>query len=233
MAAKLLDYLSLQVRVGISTEELNTISVEWAKKHGVFHAPLNYNGFPKSICTSLNNVVCHGIPNSQTIIASGDILNIDVTLYYEGYYGDVSRTFLIGDVSRSASLLVERAEKAMWLGIEAIRPGGYINEISNAIADYIEPFGYGIVTQLGGHGVGKAFHESPFVAYHRQRSKGVQLRPGMTFTVEPMINEGSSEVFTDAEDGWTVYTKDDALSAQFEHTVAVTPHGVEVLTKSS
>ncbi len=232
-AAEVLDFLTPFVHSGVSTLELDRRASEYMTRHDLIPATLNYNGYPKSICTSINDVVCHGIPSENDVLRSGDIVNVDVTVIKDGYFGDTSRMFLIGEVSPEARLLVERAEKAMYKGIAAIRPYGFLNEIGNAIEGYIEKFDYGIVRDFTGHGVGRKFHEEPAVLHYAVREKGPRLEPGMTFTVEPMINLSSNdEVEVDPDDKWTVRTKDGALSAQWEHTVAVTEKGYEILTLS-
>ncbi len=230
LAGQLLEEVGGLVKAGISTQVLNDFCVTWANKRNIKHAPLHYNGFPKSICTSVNHVVCHGIPNSKKVLREGDIINIDITLLLEEYHGDTSKTFMVGKVAESTSLLVKRAEKAMWAGIEAVKKNGYLNDIGNTVSEYLNPFGYGIVRKLGGHGIGKEFHEHPFVPYYSQKKRGLKLKPGMTFTIEPMINEGSSDVTIDKYDGWTVYTADETISAQFEHTIAITEDSVVILT---
>jgi methionyl aminopeptidase len=231
LAARLLDYLSEHVVEGVRTEEIDRLADRFTREHGAESAPYGYRGFPKHVCTSINDVVCHGIPSERNVLGSGDIVNVDVTVKLEGYHGDTSRTFLIGDVDSDARLLVSRTEKAMYRGIDAVRPGKYLYEVGKAIEGYLSKFGYGIVRAFSGHGIGKAFHEEPMVFHHYSRANKIRLRPGMTFTVEPMINMGGShEVTVDREDGWTVRTKDGSLSAQFEHTVLVTDDGVEILT---
>lgn len=232
LAAQLLNYIEPFVKVGVSTLHLNDLCEEYTQKHGAISAPLNYHGFPKSICTSINNVVCHGIPSEKEILKDGDIVNIDVTVILDGYHGDTSRTFLVGDVAEKARNLVLRTEKAMYRGIDAIEPGKYLYEVGRAIEKFIAKFGYSIVRDYGGHGIGKGFHEEPYVHHHFTQEDAIRLRPGMTFTVEPMINMGSSyEVVTSRQDGWTVTTADGGRSAQFEHTVLVTSQGHEILTK--
>lgn len=232
LAAQLLRHIEPYVREGVSTLYLNDLCEEFTQKNGAASAPLNYHGFPKSICTSVNNVVCHGIPSDQEFLKNGDIVNVDVTVLLDGYHGDTSATFLVGAVSEEAKNLVLRTENAMYRGIEAIAPGKNLYEVGRAIEKYISKFGYSIVRDYGGHGIGKAFHEEPYVHHHYTREDAIRLMPGMIFTVEPMINMGGSyEVVTSREDGWTVTTKDGSLSAQFEHTVLVTDKGVEILTK--
>jgi methionyl aminopeptidase len=231
LAAELLIYIESFVKIGVSTEELNTICHEFTVKRGAIPAPLNYKGsFPKSICTSINDVVCHGIPKATDILKDGDILNIDVTPILNGYHGDTSRMFLLGNVKPEIKKLVEDTEKAMWIGIDQIKPGKRVNDISNAIDDYLTPLGYGIVRDLMGHGVGKKFHEDPQVPHFRQSRLLAKLEPGMTFTVEPMVNLGTHQVLFSKTDKWTVRTKDGKWSAQTEHTVLVTDSGYEVLT---
>ena len=232
LAAKLLNYISPFVKEGISTLYLNDLCEEFTKKHGAISAPLNYNGFPKSICTSLNNVVCHGIPSEKEILKDGDIINIDVTVKLNGYYGDTSRTYLIGNVSEKAKYLVSRTENAMYRGIKAVKPGKSLYEVGKAIEKYISKFDYSIVRDFVGHGIGKNFHEDPQVLHYYSLRNKIRLQEGMIFTIEPMINLGKSyKVKVSSEDGWTVTTEDGSLSAQFEHTVLVTSKGAEILTK--
>lgn len=234
MASQLLDFIEPFVKPNIDTLSLNNLCHQWCLEHGVIPAPLNYKGFPKSICTSVNDVVCHGIPNKEQILKDGDIINIDVTLIINGYHGDTSRTFLVGDVSEGAKKLVERTKKALEIGIQAVHPKNYFYHIGEAIEKYIQQFNYGIVREFGGHGIGEKFHEDPFVPHYlvskKERKKSNQFIPGMVFTVEPMINQGHKEIFIDNQDGWTVFTKDHSLSAQFEHTILVTKDGCEILT---
>jgi len=230
LAARLLRYIEPYVTAGRSTGEINDICAEYMASHGATSATLNYRGYPKAICTSVNNVVCHGIPDKTQFIKDGDIINIDVTVLLNGYHGDTSRTFLIGNVSEKAKLLCQRAEQAMYEGIRVIRPGLYLNEIGNTIDSFVAKYGYSVVRALGGHGIGRVFHEDPFVFHFKNKVKGPRLKQGMIFTVEPMINEGGFEVVTDPVDKWTVTTCDGSLSAQFEHTVLVTDSGNEILT---
>jgi len=233
LAAKLLKYIESFVKEGVSTLYLNDLCEEFTKKHGAISAPLNYNGFSKSICTSINNVVCHGIPSEKEILEDGDILNIDVTVKLDGYYGDTSKTYLIGNVDEEAKYLVRRTENAMYRGIKAVKPGKSLYEVGKAIEKYISKFGYSIVRDFVGHGIGKNFHEDPQVLHYYSLRNKIRLQEGMIFTIEPMINMGKSyEVKVSSEDGWTVTTEDGSLSAQFEHTVLVTSKGVEILTKA-
>ncbi|MBD3369811.1 type I methionyl aminopeptidase [Candidatus Fermentibacteria bacterium] len=231
LAARLLQHVSEHVTEGTSTEEIDRICDRFTESHGAQSAPYGYRGFPKHVCTSVNDVVCHGIPSEKDVLSRGDIVNVDVTVRLDGYHGDTSRTFMIGEVDRDAELLVRRTEKAMYRGIDAVRPGKYLYEVGKAVERYLSKFGYGIVRAFSGHGIGRSFHEEPMVFHHYSRANKIRLRPGMTFTVEPMINMGGShEVTVSSEDGWTVRTKDGSLSAQFEHTVLVTEEGVEILT---
>ncbi|MCD6328886.1 MAG: type I methionyl aminopeptidase [Candidatus Cloacimonetes bacterium] len=231
-AAQLLDYIEPFVKEGVTTLYLNDLCEEFTQKHGAISAPLHYNGFPKSICTSINNVVCHGIPSKNDILKDGDIINIDVTVILDGFHGDTSRTFMIGTVDDNVKNLVRRTKKAMYKGINAVKPGKYLYEVGKAIEKYISKFGYSIVREYGGHGIGREFHEEPQVFHHFTLSNKMPLREGMTFTIEPMINMGSSYlVKTSKKDGWTVTTADGSPSAQFEHTILVTADGAEILTK--
>jgi len=233
LAAKLLKYIESFVKEGVSTLYLNDLCEEFTKKHGAISAPLNYNGFSKSICTSINNVVCHGIPSEKEILEDGDILNIDVTVKLDGYYGDTSKTYLIGNVDEEAKYLVRRTENAMYRGIKAVKPGKSLYEVGKAIEKYISKFGYSIVRDFVGHGIGKSFHEDPQVLHYYSLRNKIRLQEGMIFTIEPMINMGKSyEVKVSSEDGWTVTTEDGSLSAQFEHTILVTSKGAEILTKA-
>ncbi len=232
LAAGLLDYIEPFVKKDTSTLRLNDLCEKFTKEHGAISAPLNYHGFPKSICTSINDVVCHGIPSAKEILKDGDIVNVDVTVILDGFHGDTSKTFLVGDVKSETRKLVSSTEEAMLRGINAVKPGGFLNEVGREIEQFIGKLGYSIVTALGGHGIGRGFHEDPMVLHHYSRQNRIKLKEGMTFTVEPMINMGtSSKVVISPDDGWTVRTKDGSLSAQFEHTILVTSDGAEILTK--
>lgn len=233
LAAKTLSYLAPYVAPGISTAKLNDLADNFIRQHHAVPAPLNYNGFPKSICTSANNVVCHGIPSSKQILIEGDIVNIDITTVLNGYYGDVSATFPIGTISPPAKKLIEVTRESLNLAIHSLAPGKLLNlVVGKTIEDYVAKFGYSPVRLLGGHGVGLEFHEDPFVYHYYRPNDTIILRPGMTFTIEPMINASSDwEVDIDKSDGWTVRTRDGSLSCQFEHTVLITDNGYEVLTK--
>ncbi|MGC9525183.1 MAG: type I methionyl aminopeptidase [Limnospira sp.] len=229
LAAALLDYLEPMVKPGVSTLELNDEAERWTQAHGARSAPLGYNGFPKSICTSVNEVICHGIPNAKQILQDGDIINIDVTPIVEGYHGDTSRTFFVGTPSPTAKKLVEVTEECLRRAIATVKPGSRIGDIGAAIQEYAEGEGFSVVRDFVGHGVNTVFHTAPQIPHYGTRGKGKKLRSGMVFTIEPMINEGTWEAQV-LEDGWTAITKDGKLSAQFEHTIAVTDQGVDILT---
>jgi methionyl aminopeptidase len=228
---QLLDFVRPHIKAGVSTEDINALVHEYTVRHGHRPATLGYHGFPKSCCTSINEVVCHGIPSPSEILKDGDIINVDLTTIVDGFYGDSSETFLIGEVSPQARHLVAVAAEAMVRGIRAVVPGKPLSCIAEAIQPFVEKEGCTVVQQYTGHGVGKQFHEH-FTVYHHidPDAEEIIMEPGMTFTIEPMINLGNWRVLTDRHDGWTVRTKDGALSAQFEHTVAVTEEGVDVLT---
>jgi methionyl aminopeptidase len=229
LASQLLDYLTPLIQPGISTLELNDLAEQWTQAQGAKSAPLGYNGFPKSICTSVNEVVCHGIPNAKEILRAGDIMNVDVTLIVDGYHGDTSRMFCVGQPSAIAGKLVEVTQKCLYLGIEQVKPGARIGDIGAAIQEFAEFQGFSVVRDFVGHGISHIFHTAPQIPHYGQRGTGKKLRPGMVFTIEPMINEGTHEVEVLA-DQWTAVTKDRKLSAQWEHTIAVTADGVEILT---
>lgn len=229
LAAELLHHLEKMVQPGISTLELNDEAESWTRSHGAKSAPLGYHGFPKSICTSVNEVVCHGIPNAKQVLKEGDIINIDVTPTLEGYHGDTSKTFFVGTPSPTAKKLVEITEECLRRGIAQVKPGSRIGDIGAEIQEYAESQGFSVVRDFVGHGVSNVFHTAPQIPHYGTRGKGKRLRSGMVFTIEPMINEGTWEVEVLA-DKWTAVTKDRKLSAQFEHTIAVTDSGVELLT---
>jgi methionyl aminopeptidase len=229
LAAELLDYLAPMVKPGVSTLELNDAAEEWTQKKGAKSAPLGYHGFPKSICTSVNEVVCHGIPSAKHILRDGDIINIDVTPTVDGYHGDTSRTFFVGEPSPLARKLVEVTEECLRRGIAEVKPNARVGDIGAAIQEYAEANGFSVVRDFVGHGVNRVFHTAPQIPHYGKRGTGRKLRKGMVFTIEPMINEGTWEVEV-LDDEWTAVTKDRKLSAQFEHTIAVTDDGVEILT---
>ena len=213
----------------MSTEEIDRMVYEYTTSHGGIPAPLNYEGYPKSVCVSINNVVCHGIPSENTILKEGDIVNVDATTIVDGYYADASRMFIMGKASEEAERLVQVAKECLEKGVEAVKPWGFLGDIGAAVSEYAEANGYSVVIDLGGHGVGKQFHEEPFVPHVGEAGTGMVLVPGMVFTIEPMINAGGYEVYIDEEDEWTVYTEDGSLSAQWEYTLLVTETGIEIL----
>ncbi|MFO5526252.1 MAG: type I methionyl aminopeptidase [Cuspidothrix sp.] len=229
LAAKLLQHLEPLVKPGVSTLELNDEAERWTQKHGAKSAPLGYKGYPKSICTSVNEVICHGIPNAKQILKDGDIINIDVTPIVDGYHGDTSKTFLVGNPTPKAQKLVEVTEECLRLGIAEVKPGAKLGDIGAAIQEYAESFGFSVVRDFVGHGISNIFHTAPDIPHYGIRGRGKKLRTGMVFTIEPMINEGTHEAEM-LGDGWTAVTSDRLLSAQFEHTIAVTEDGVEILT---
>jgi methionyl aminopeptidase len=230
MAAETLVHVGELIRPGMTTEEINTIVHEDTIRRGGYPAPLNYKGFPKSVCTSVNEVVCHGIPGPQ-VLKDGDIVNVDVTTIYKGFYGDTSATFYIGRPSPDARKVVETARRALEVGIAEVKDGARLGDIGAAIQEYVEAQGCSVVRDFVGHGIGRRFHEPPQVKHFGRRGTGERIKTGMTFTIEPMVNFGRWEVEIDPNDKWTVTTADGSLSAQFEHTVLVTKAGCEVLTK--
>ncbi len=230
LAAETLDFIVPHVTADTTTEELDRLCHEFIVGHGAVPAPLGYRGYPKSICTSINHVVCHGIPNDRKL-REGDILNIDVTVILDGWHGDTSRMFLVGAVPRRAERLVDVTFEAMWRGIRTVKPGMTLGDIGHAIQSYAEGERCSVVRDFCGHGIGRIFHEPPNVLHFGRPGSGAVLAPGMLFTIEPMINLGRAEV-TILPDGWTAVTRDRSLSAQFEHTIGVTADGVEVFTLS-
>jgi methionyl aminopeptidase len=231
LAAETLDYITPYVQVGVSTEELDRLCHEFILGHGAVPAPLGYRGFPKSICTSINHVVCHGIPSPDKKLADGDIINIDVTVILEGWYGDTSRMFLVGKPKIKAKRLCEVTFEAMWRGIEEVRPGVTLGDVGYAIQSFAEKQGFSVVRDFCGHGLGRVFHTAPSVLHYGRPGTGIELRAGMFFTIEPMINAGRHEVLI-LRDEWTAVTRDKSLSAQFEHSIGVTETGYEVFTLS-
>ena len=226
-----LDLVAEKIHEGMSTEDINTIVHNYTIEKGGIPAPLNYQGFPKSVCTSINEEVCHGIPDKDIILRSGDIINVDVSTILDGYFSDSSRMFLIGDVSEEARKLVEVTKECLYKGIEAVKPWGFLGDIGAAIQEHAEANGYSVVRDFGGHGVGLEFHEEPFVYHFGNKGEGMILVPGMMFTIEPMINAGGYSLFVDADNDWTAITDDGSLSAQWEHQILVTEDGVEILSK--
>ena len=219
-----LDLVEEKIKEGMSTEEINTLVYNYTVEHGAIPAPLNYEGFPKSVCTSINDEVCHGIPDKNIILKNGDIINVDVSTIKDGYFSDASRMFEIGDVSEEAKHLVKVAKECLDKGLEAVKPWGFLGDIGAAVQEHAEKNGYSVVRDFGGHGVGIRFH-----AHIGTRGEGMVLVPGMVFTIEPMLNQGDYHVFVDADNDWTALTEDGSLSAQWEYTVLVTDTGVEIL----
>lgn len=231
LAAKTLDYITDYVVPGITTNYLNDLCHEFIIKAGGTPAPLNYKGFPKSICTSVNHVVCHGIPSHKKL-KNGDIINIDVTTIVNGWHGDSSRMYYVGDVGIKQKRLIQVTYDAMMIGVEMVRPGVHLRDIGWAIQKYVEKHQYSVVRDYTGHGIGQVFHDEPSVLHYGNKDTQVVLEEGMFFTIEPMVNTGKHDTILSKFDGWTVYTRDKSLSAQFEHTVGVTHNGVEIFTKS-
>ena len=228
---EVLDHVAANIKAGMSTADIDKLVYDYTTAHGGIPAPLGYEGFPKSVCTSLNNEVCHGIPDENIILEEGDIINVDVSTILDGYYSDASRMFAIGEISEEAKRLLKVTEECVELGLAAAKPWGHLGDIAHAINSHAQKHGYSVVEEIGGHGIGLEFHEEPFVSYVTPAGTEMVLVPGMIFTIEPMINEGSPDFFIDEDNGWTVYTVDDCLSAQIEYMVLVTETGVEVLTK--
>jgi len=230
LASQTLDMLTDYVKPGISTDKIDELSYEFIKDNGGHSAPLYYRGFKKSLCTSLNHVVCHGIP-SDRIISEGDAVNIDVTAIVNEYYGDTSRMFAVGDISIKAKNLIDVTYEAMMKAIKILKPGIKLGDIGFEIQSYVENKGFSVVRDFCGHGISNTFHESPNVLHYGKKNTGIELRPGMTFTIEPMINAGKFDVKV-LNDGWTAVTKDKSLSAQFEHTIGITEDSYEIFTES-
>ena len=231
LAAETLDFIGPHVRPGVSTDELNKLCHDFIVDHGAIPAPLNYKGFPKSICTSINHVVCHGIPSEKRVV-DGDTMNIDVTVILDGWYGDTSRMYPVGDkVPLKARRLVEVTYEAMMRGIRVVRPGATVGDIGHAIQSYAEAQRFSVVRDFSGHGLGRIFHDAPNILHYGKPGQGEELKPGMMFTVETMLNLGAPGVKVLA-DGWTAVTKDKSLTAQYEHSIGVTEDGFEIFTKS-
>ena len=214
----------------MSTEEIDRMVYEKTTAMGGIPAPLNYQGFPKSVCTSINEEVCHGIPSEDIILKDGDIINVDVSTILDGYFSDSSRMFLIGDVSEEKKRLVQVTKECVEEGLKAVKPWGFLGDMGQAVHDHAYENGYTIVREIGGHGVGKEFHEEPWVGYHSKRGTEMLLVPGMMFTIEPMVNMGKEAIYIDDENNWTVYTEDGLPSAQWEIQVLVTEEGTEVIS---
>ena len=226
-----LDHVAKHIHAGMSTEDIDVLVHDFTVSHGGIPAPLGYEGFPKSVCTSLNNEICHGIPDKNIILQEGNIINVDVSTILDGYFSDASRMFKIGTVSERAERIVRVTEECVELGLKAAKPWGHLGDIADAIYTHAQKNGYSVVEDIGGHGIGLEFHEEPFVSYVTPKGSEMVLVPGMMFTIEPMLNEGSPDFFVDEDNDWTVYTIDDGLSAQIEYMVLVTETGIEVLTK--
>ena len=227
-----LDEVAKNIHAGMSTLEIDEICMDYCKAHNAIPACLNYEGFPKSVCTSINEVVCHGIPKAEDVLEEGDIINVDFTTIVDGYYADASRMFIIGKTSPEKEQLVRVAKECLEIGAEAAKPYGFVGDIGNAIEKHAKKYHYGVVRDLCGHGVGLEFHEAPDVEHYGKKGTGMLLVPGMVFTIEPMINMGTWRVFIDADDpyGWEVISEDEKPSAQWEHTFLMTENGVEILS---
>lgn len=226
-----LDEVAKHIKAGMSTADIDKIVYDYTIAHGATPAPLGYGGFPKSVCTSINSEVCHGIPDENIILKEGDIVNVDVSTIKDGYFSDASRMFKIGKVSEVADKITDVAKECLEAGIKAVKPWGHLGDIGAAVQELAEKNGYSVVRAFGGHGIGLEFHEDPFVAHVGKKGQGMVLVPGMIFTIEPMINEGEYDVYVDDVNEWTVYTADDSLSAQWEHQILVTEDGIEIITR--
>lgn len=226
---EVLDLVGEKIKAGMTTEEIDQIVHDYTISQGAIPATLGYNGFPKSCCTSVNDQICHGIPD-EYVLEEGDIINVDVSTILDGYYSDASRMFMIGEVSENAKRLVEVTKECMIKGIEAVKPWTRLGNVGNTVQQHAEANGYSVVREFGGHGIGLEFHEEPYVFHYGSKSEGMLMVPGMIFTIEPMINEGDRELFIDADNDWTSYTDDGKLSAQWENMILVTENGCEILS---
>ena len=224
-----LDEVAARIKVGMSTQEIDDIVSQTTKKYGAIAAPLNYEGFPKSVCTSINSQVCHGIPSEEDILEEGDIVNVDVSTIYKGYFSDSSRMFCMGNVHPEWQKLVNVTKESIQVGLNEVKPWNFLGDMGEAIHNFVKAHGYTVVRDIGGHGVGLEFHEGPFVSYVTKKGTEMLMVPGMVFTIEPMVNMGTDEIFVDEANDWTVYTDDNMPSAQWEVTVAVTEDGYELL----
>ena len=224
-----LDYVAEHIHAGVTTEEIDQWVYDETTKRGGIPAPLGYQGFPKSVCTSIDDQVCHGIPSEDVVLKDGDIINVDVSTIYKGYYSDSSRMFCIGEVSPEKKKLVDVVKECVELGLEQVKPWGFLGDMAHAVNEHAVKNGYSVVREIGGHGVGLEFHEEPWVGYIGEPGTGMMMAPGMVFTIEPMVNMGGCEVYVDDSDGWGVYTEDGRPSAQWEIMVLVTETGHEVL----
>lgn len=224
-----LDYVAEHIKAGISTAEIDKWVYDITTKMGGVPAPLNFEGFPKSVCTSINNEVCHGIPSEDVIIKDGDIINVDVSTNLNGYFSDSSRMFCIGNVSEENRKLVEETKNAVYEGLKQVKPWGFFGDMGQAVNDYVKSKGYSVVREVGGHGIGLEFHEDPWVSYISKKGTEMLMVPGMIFTIEPMVNAGKPDIFVDEDNGWTIYTEDNSMSAQWEIQVLVTEDGYEII----
>lgn len=224
-----LDYVAEHIKAGISTAEIDKWVYDITTKMGGVPAPLNFEGFPKSVCTSINNEVCHGIPSEDVIIKDGDIINVDVSTNLNGYFSDSSRMFCIGNVSEENRKLVEETKNAVYEGLKQVKPWDFLGDMGQAVNDYVKSKGYSVVREVGGHGIGLEFHEDPWVSYISKKGTEMLMVPGMIFTIEPMVNAGKPDIFVDEDNGWTIYTEDNSMSAQWEIQVLVTEDGYEII----
>ena len=225
-----LDYVAEHIKEGVTTEDIDRWVYEETTRRGAIPAPLNYEGFPKSVCTSIDEVVCHGIPDPKRVLKNGDIINVDCSTILNGYYSDSSRMFCIGDVSPEKKRLVEIARQSLEVGLKEVKPWNFLGDMGSAIHDFVRENGYSVVREIGGHGIGLEFHEEPWVSYVSDKGTEMLMVPGMMFTIEPMINMGKPDVFVDEDDDWTVYTEDGLPSAQWEIQVLVTEDGYEIIS---
>lgn len=224
-----LDYVAEHIKAGISTAEIDKWVYDITTKMGGVPAPLNFEGFPKSVCTSINNEVCHGIPSEDVIIKDGDIINVDVSTNLNGYFSDSSRMFCIGNVSEENRRLVVETKNAVYEGLRQVKPWGFLGDMGQAVNDYVKSKGYSVVREVGGHGIGLEFHEDPWVSYISKKGTEMLMVPGMIFTIEPMVNAGKPDIYVDEDNGWTIYTEDNSMSAQWEIQVLVTEDGYEII----
>lgn len=224
-----LDYVAEHIKAGISTAEIDKWVYDITTQMGGVPAPLNFEGFPKSVCTSINNEVCHGIPSEDVIIKDGDIINVDVSTNLNGYFSDSSRMFCIGNVSEENRKLVEETKNAVYEGLKQVKPWGFLGDMGQAVNDYVKSKDYSVVREVGGHGIGLEFHEDPWVSYISKKGTEMLMVPGMIFTIEPMVNAGKPDIFVDEDNGWTIYTEDNSMSAQWEIQVLVTEDGYEII----
>ena len=225
-----LDYVAEHIKAGVSTQDIDDWVARITKEMGGIPAPLNYEGFPKSVCTSVNSQVCHGIPSPDDILEDGDIINVDCSTILDGYFSDSSRMYMIGNVDEKAKKLVEDVKEAVQVGLREVRPWRFLGDMGNAVNEFCRSKGYSVVREIGGHGVGLEFHEEPWVSYVSKPGTEMLMVPGLCFTIEPMVNMGKADIFIDSDNDWTVYTDDDSLSAQWEVQIVVTEDGYELLS---